>query len=61
MSDQPADPGGEPVSSTKLSKGDFPPARQGLRAGILLAYREAKIFPGAYHTRLFFINGLPAS
>ena len=36
-------------------------ARQGLRPGMLLACKEAKIFPDAYHTRLFFINGLPAS
>jgi hypothetical protein len=36
-------------------------ARQGLRAGMPLAYKEAKIFTAAYHTRLFFTNGLPAS
>ncbi|MFL6719770.1 MAG: hypothetical protein ACJ8G3_25785 [Burkholderiaceae bacterium] len=33
----------------------------GLRAGMPLAYKEADIFPDAYHTRLFFNNGLLAS
>jgi len=45
----------------EATRGTCQTTRQGLRAGMLLAYKEAKIFPDAYHTRLFFINGMPAS
>lgn len=50
-----------PILFAKRAIGDGRIAWQGLRAGMPIACKEAKIVAGAYHTRLFFTNGFPAS